>query len=47
MKAIEQVIGDDTVLRKPFQLSELAACVERALMKLGSGWPAARPMTGT
>jgi signal transduction histidine kinase/ActR/RegA family two-component response regulator len=31
MKAIEQVIGDDTVLRKPFQLAELAACVERSL----------------
>jgi CheY-like chemotaxis protein len=47
MKAIEQVIGDDTVLRKPFQLSELAACVERALLKLGSGWPAVRSMTPT
>jgi DNA-binding NtrC family response regulator len=31
MKAIEQVIEDDMVLRKPFQLSELAASVERAL----------------
>jgi signal transduction histidine kinase/ActR/RegA family two-component response regulator len=47
MKAIEQVIGDGTVLRKPFQLAELAACVERALMKLGSGWPAVRSMTPT
>jgi signal transduction histidine kinase/ActR/RegA family two-component response regulator len=47
MKAIEQVIGDDTVLRKPFQLAELAACVERALLKLGSGWPALRSMTPT
>jgi signal transduction histidine kinase/CheY-like chemotaxis protein len=31
MKAIEQVISDDMVLRKPFQLAELAASVERAL----------------
>ena len=31
MKAIEQVIGDDMLLRKPFQLSDLAAIVERAL----------------
>jgi len=35
MKAIEQVIGDDMLLRKPFQLAELAATVERALQKLG------------
>jgi FixJ family two-component response regulator len=34
MKAIEQVIGDDMLLRKPFQLAELAATVERALSKL-------------
>jgi CheY-like chemotaxis protein len=34
MKAIEQVIGDDMLLRKPFQLAELAATVERALLKL-------------
>jgi signal transduction histidine kinase/CheY-like chemotaxis protein len=33
MRAIEQVIGDDVVLRKPFQLAELAASVERALRK--------------
>jgi signal transduction histidine kinase/ActR/RegA family two-component response regulator len=36
MKAIEQVIGDDMLLRKPFQLAELAATVERALQKAGS-----------
>jgi CheY-like chemotaxis protein len=36
MKAIEQVIGDDMLLRKPFQLAELAATVERALCKLGN-----------
>ncbi|MGJ9417115.1 response regulator [Massilia sp. CMS3.1] len=34
MKAIEQVIGDDMLLRKPFQLAELAATVERALQKM-------------
>ncbi len=34
MKAIEQVIGDDMLLRKPFQLAELAATVERALHKI-------------
>ncbi|MBD8543661.1 response regulator [Oxalobacteraceae sp. CFBP 8755] len=31
MKAIEQVIGDDIVLRKPFQLAELAVSVGQAL----------------
>ena len=31
MRAIEEVIGEDMVLRKPFQLMELAASVERAL----------------
>jgi signal transduction histidine kinase/ActR/RegA family two-component response regulator len=36
MKAIEQVIGDDMLLRKPFQLAELAATVERALHRLGN-----------
>ncbi|MFC5461133.1 response regulator [Massilia niabensis] len=36
MKAIEQVIGDDMLLRKPFQLAELAAIVERALQKVDS-----------
>ena len=34
MKAIEQVIGDDMLLRKPFQLAGLAAIVERALQKV-------------
>jgi CheY-like chemotaxis protein len=34
MKAIEQVIEDDMLLRKPFQLTELAATVERALRRL-------------
>jgi signal transduction histidine kinase/ActR/RegA family two-component response regulator len=37
MKAIEEVIGDDMLLRKPFQLAELAAIVERALQKVESG----------
>jgi signal transduction histidine kinase/ActR/RegA family two-component response regulator len=31
MKAIEQVLGDDIVLRKPFQLAELAVSVGQAL----------------
>jgi len=31
MKVIEQVIGDDIVLRKPFQLAELAVSVGQAL----------------
>jgi CheY-like chemotaxis protein len=31
MRAIEQVVGDDMVLRKPFQLAELAASVDLAL----------------
>ncbi|MEM8510994.1 signal transduction histidine kinase/ActR/RegA family two-component response regulator [Massilia sp. MP_M2] len=31
MKAIEQVIGDDIVLRKPFQLAQLAVSVGQAL----------------
>jgi signal transduction histidine kinase/ActR/RegA family two-component response regulator len=35
MKAIEAVIGDDMLLRKPFQLAELADVVERALQKVG------------
>jgi FixJ family two-component response regulator len=34
MKAIEQVIGDDMVLRKPFQLAELASSVDRALQRM-------------
>ncbi|HAV35891.1 MAG TPA: hybrid sensor histidine kinase/response regulator, partial [Massilia sp.] len=33
MRAIEEVIEEDMVLRKPFQLAELAASVERALSK--------------
>lgn len=33
MKAIEDAIGDDVLLRKPFQLSELAGSVERALAR--------------
>jgi signal transduction histidine kinase/ActR/RegA family two-component response regulator len=37
MRAIEQVIGDDMLLRKPFQLAELAASVERALLKAREG----------
>jgi CheY-like chemotaxis protein len=35
MRAIEEVIAEDMVLRKPFQLAELAASVERALGKNG------------
>lgn len=31
MRAIDRVIGDNTILQKPFQLAELAATVERAL----------------
>ncbi|MGI4841901.1 MAG: response regulator [Janthinobacterium lividum] len=31
MHAIDQVLGDDILLRKPFQLAELALSVERAL----------------
>jgi len=33
MRAIEEVIGEDMVLRKPFQLAELANSVERALQR--------------
>jgi signal transduction histidine kinase/ActR/RegA family two-component response regulator len=36
MRAIEHVIGDDVVLRKPFQLAELASSVELALAALGA-----------
>ncbi len=36
MHAIDQVLGDDILLRKPFQLSELARSVERALARAGS-----------
>jgi CheY-like chemotaxis protein len=31
MRAIDRVIGENTILKKPFQLAELAATVERAL----------------
>jgi CheY-like chemotaxis protein len=41
MKAIEQVIGDDMLLRKPFQLADLAAIVERALQKVDNETAAA------
>ena len=41
MRAIEQVIGDDMLLRKPFQLAELAATVERALDNRGKAASAA------
>ena len=47
MKAIEQVIGDGLVLRKPFQLAELALGVERALARqrlADSGAAAAMPV---
>ena len=50
MKAIEQALGDGLVLRKPFQLAELALSVERALasrrgtgLHPGSGPPLERP----
>jgi signal transduction histidine kinase/ActR/RegA family two-component response regulator len=50
MKAIEQALGDGLVLRKPFQLAELALSVERALasrrgtgLQPGSGPPLERP----
>jgi len=33
MHVIEQVLGDDILLRKPFQLAELASSVERALTR--------------
>ena len=33
MRLIEEVVGEDMVLNKPFQLAELAASVERALSK--------------
>ena len=31
MRAIDVVIGTNTILKKPFQLAELAASVDRAL----------------
>ena len=33
MEAIDEVIGDNTVLRKPFQLGQLAATVDQALRR--------------
>lgn len=40
MQAIEQVIGANTVLRKPFQLGELAAVVSEALARPAASTPA-------
>lgn len=42
MRAIEEVIGEDMLLRKPFQLVELAAAVERALQGREGELPAQR-----
>ena len=42
MRAIEEVIGEDMLLRKPFQLVELAAAVERALQGCKGELPAAQ-----
>ena len=39
MRAIEQVIGEDVVLRKPFQLTELATSVEQALLRAAGSLP--------
>ncbi|WP_020652147.1 response regulator [Massilia niastensis] len=39
MKAIEQALGDDLLLRKPFQLAELAVSVEQALDRAGRAVP--------
>jgi signal transduction histidine kinase/ActR/RegA family two-component response regulator len=39
MHAIDQVLGDDILLRKPFQLAELALSVERALGRAGPSAP--------
>ncbi|MDB5840386.1 MAG: hybrid sensor histidine kinase/response regulator [Herminiimonas sp.] len=39
MHAIDQVIGANTVLRKPFQINELASCVRRALKQSKSVEP--------
>ncbi len=43
MKAIEQVIGDGAVLRKPFQLAELAISVGQALQRQRAGDESQRP----
>ena len=40
MKAIDEVLGGDILLRKPFQLAELALSVERALGRDRQGVPA-------
>lgn len=39
MKAIEQVLGNDILLRKPFQLAELAVSVDRALGRAAAALP--------
>ncbi|MFK3736153.1 ATP-binding protein [Massilia sp. TN1-12] len=36
MRAIEEILGDDLLLRKPFQLADLAASVDRALARAAS-----------
>jgi signal transduction histidine kinase/CheY-like chemotaxis protein len=36
MRAIEEILGDDMVLRKPFQLADLASSVDRALARAAS-----------
>jgi hypothetical protein len=33
MKAIEEALGDDILLRKPFQLADLSTSVRRALAR--------------
>ena len=42
MKAIEQVLGSDILLRKPFQLAELALSVDRALGRASPTVPPVR-----
>ncbi|VXC69675.1 response regulator [Massilia sp. 9I] len=39
MHAIDEVLGDDILLRKPFQLAELARSVERALGRVNPSAP--------
>ena len=41
MHAIDEVLGEDILLRKPFQLAELALSVERALGRAAQALPAA------
>ncbi|UVW27805.1 response regulator [Massilia sp. H6] len=43
MHAIDEVLGDDILLRKPFQLAELAISVERALERAAHDAPDAQP----